>query len=279
MKIVLKILIILFVLCLNLQAQITVAIADFENNSGIFNLDYWEKAIPDFLKSELSKSNRLIIVERNRLDNVLKEQALGMTGMIDSSKIQQVGNLIGAQYIIQGRINKSGNRTRIDADIIKVESGEIKNEKVIAPNSDNINEMIILLSNNIRNLLTGDVSYKKNYQLDKYPTTYFLAATAGLTVATILINNSYQDKLDIYNAETKLSGFDTKYDDANSLNKWKIVAASAAGVALVGTIYCWYQNITSEDILAYNRNSGFNVIPNLAFNSKGGVNAGVSIYF
>lgn len=279
MKIVLKILIILFVLCLNLPAQITVAIADFENNSGIFNLDYWEKAIPDFLKSELSKSNRLIIVERNRLDNVLKEHALGMTGMIDSSKIQQVGNLIGAQYIIQGRINKSGNRTRIDADIIKVESGEIKNEKVIAPNSDNINEMIILLSNNIRNLLTGDVSYKKNYQLDKYPTTYFLAATAGLTVATILINNSYQDKLDIYNAETKLSGFDTKYDDANSLNKWKIVAASAAGVALVGTIYCWYQNITSEDILAYNRNSGFNVIPNLAFNSKGGVNAGVSIYF
>ncbi len=279
MKTLPRILIILFILCLSLPAQITVAIADFENNSGIFNLDYWEKTIPDFLKSELSKSDKLIIVERDRLENVLKEQALGLTGMIDSSKVQQVGNLIGAQYIIQGRINKSGDGTRIDADIIRVESGEIKNEKVTAPNADNINEMVVLLGNNIRNLLTGDVLYQEKYQLNKYPTTYFLAATAGLTVATILISNAYQDKLDLYNAETQLSQFDTKYDDANSLNKLKIVSATVTGVALVGTIYCWIKNLSSEDILAYNRNSGFNVIPNLAFNSKGGVNAGVSIHF
>lgn len=279
MKILIKIFILNIVLFSTLSAQITVAIADFENNSDTFNLDYWENAIPDFLKNHLSKSEKIVLVERDRLDNVLQEQALGQTGLIDSANIQQVGNLIGAQYIIQGSISKSGSKTRIDANIIRVESGEIKNEKVIAPNMDNINEMVELLANNINHVLTGDVLYKEKYQLNRYPTTYFLAATASLTAATIFINNAYRKKLDEYNSETSLSNFDKKYDDANNLNKLKIIAISAAGTALIGTIYCWIRNLSAEDILAYNRNSEFNIIPNLAFTSKDRINAGVYIYF
>ena len=46
-----------------LRAQLTIAIADFKNNTYTFYLDDWEKSIPEFLKSELSKSENLVIVE------------------------------------------------------------------------------------------------------------------------------------------------------------------------------------------------------------------------
>ena len=39
----------LLVIFSGLKAQVTVVVADFENNSGGFDLDFWEKAIPDFL--------------------------------------------------------------------------------------------------------------------------------------------------------------------------------------------------------------------------------------
>ena len=142
-------LVILFTLS-SVNAQVTVVVADFENNTGGFNLDYWEKAIPDFLTSELSKSDRIVIVERNKLDKVLEEQALVLSGVLDSSNVKQVGKLLNAQFIIQGTINQTNGKSRIDANIIKVKTGEVKNEKVIAPDDNHLEEMTQLLSNNIQ---------------------------------------------------------------------------------------------------------------------------------
>jgi len=102
---------IFIIVCLfgKVQGQVTVAIADFKNQSDAFYLDSWEKSVPDFLKSELSVSPRITIVERRALESVLQEQALSMTGLVDSTTAQQVGGLIGAQYIISGTINKTGS--------------------------------------------------------------------------------------------------------------------------------------------------------------------------
>ena len=259
---------ILFVLLLfifsSLNAQVTVVIADFENNSGGFNLDYWEKAIPDFLTSELSKSDRIVIVERNKLDKVLEEQALGLTGVLDSSNVKQVGKLLNAQFIIQGTINQTNGKTRIDANIIKVKTGEVKNEKVIAPDENHLEEMIQLLGNNIKKVLVGQGTYTEKIQLSEMPTAYFAIATAGLAVTTVLLNNAYVDNYNAYKSATQLSNFDSKYDDANNMNKLKILAASVAGVALVGTIYCWVRNMSANEILAVNEGE-INIYPNLAF--------------
>jgi TolB-like protein len=261
-----------------LNAQVTVVIADFENNSGEFNLDHWEKAIQDFLTSELSKSNRIVIVERKKLDKVLQEQALVLSGILDSSNVKQVGNLLNAQFIIQGTINQTNDKTRIDANIIKVKTGEIKNEKVIAPDQNHLEEMTQLLGNNIKKVLVGQGNYIEKVQLSEMPTTYFMIATAGFAVTTILLNNAYINNLNDYKNATQLSEFDSKYDDTNNMNKLKILAASATGLALAGTIYCWIRNMSSNEILALNENE-INIYPNLAFSSEYNLFAGFTIVF
>jgi TolB-like protein len=262
----------------DLNAQVTVVVADFENNSGGFNLDYWENAIPDFLTSELSKSDRIVIVERNKLDKVLEEQALGLTGVLDSSNAKQVGKLLNAQFIIQGTINQTNNKSRIDVNIIKVKTGEVKNEKVIAPDENHLEEMTQLLSNNIKKVLVGQGTYIEKVQLSEMPTTYFAIATGGLLVTTVLLNKSYLDNYNAYKGATQLSGFDSKYDKANNLNKLKILAASAAGIALVGTIYCWVRNMSANEILAVNENE-ISIYPNLALSPNNNIKAGFTIVF
>jgi TolB-like protein len=257
----------------------TVAIADFKNNTDSFYIDDWEKSIPEFLKSELSKSEKIVIVERRQLEAVLQEQALSMTGLVDSSTAQQVGTLLGAEYVISGTINQSGKWIRIDAKIIRVSTGHVKGEKVQAADDEHLSEMVSLLGNNIIVLLSGEGAYIEKKTLNKYPTAYFLVASAGLAIGTLVVNNAYNKKREEYQNAEELSQFDETYDAANNLNTARIVLASLTGAALVGTLYCWIQNMSPDELIAYEYPNKTKVVPNLFFDNKGNVYAAVTIRF
>ena len=262
-----------------LKAQITVAIADFKNSSDSFYFNSWEQSVPDFLKSELSRSDEILVVERRQLEAVLEEQALSMTGLVDSSTAQKVGNLLGAEYVINGTINQLEYGVRIDAKIIHISTGQVKSEKVQAPDNKYLSEMVALLGNNIIFLLSGKGVHQDKITLKKYPTGYFLATSAGLAIGTLLINNSYQNKLDEYHQATRLSEFDDSYDTANNLNKVCITMATLTGVALIGTVYCWINNMSPDEITAYHPAQGPGFIPFLAIDREGGVYATINIRF
>ncbi len=261
------------------SAQTTVAVADFRNRSNAFYLDSWERAIPEFLVTELSSSERIIIVERSQLESVLTEQALSMTGLIDSATAQKVGKILGAQFVITGSINRVSGWTRIDAKIIRVATGQVRSEKVRAKSDEYLNEMLELLANNLRNVLSGEGRYREKLELDTYPTTYFLAATVGLAAVSAISNSAYNKKLDEYRAAVRLDEFDSKYDDANRLNKSRIFFAGLTVAALAGTIYCWINNLSPEEILANRKTGKEQIIPFLATDKPGSLRAGVSIRF
>jgi TolB-like protein len=271
----------IFIFCINQTglAQVTVAIADFENQSDTFYLDTWEKSIPEYLKSELSGSENIIIVERRQLESVLREQALSMTGLVDSSTAQKIGDLVGAQFVITGTINKSGGWTRIDAKIIRVVTGHVKSEKVRAKDDEHLDEMVQLLANNILHILVGNVSYQEKIELKKCPTTYFLIASVGLVASTVILNNAYKNKLDEYHNATNLVQFDPAYDSANRLYKIRNILAYTTGVALVGAVYCWIRNISPNEILASTNDFDKQIIPTLALDLDNGFQAGVVIQF
>ena len=261
------------------NAQTTVAVADFRNQSNAFYLDSWERAVPEFLVTELSSSDRIIIVERSQLESVLTEQALSMTGLIDSATAQKVGQMLGAQFVITGSINRVSGWTRIDAKIIRVASGQVRSEKVRAKSDEYLNEMLELLANNLRNVLSGEGRYREKLEVDTYPTTYFLAATVGLAAVSAIANSSYNKKLDEYRAAVRLEEFDSKYDEANRLNKSRIFFAGLTVAALAGTIYCWINNLSPEEILANRKTGKEKLIPFLAADKPGSLRAGVSIRF
>jgi curli biogenesis system outer membrane secretion channel CsgG len=100
------------------QTKIRVAIWDFENNS---EGSWWysERLGPaarnqiDTAFSENAKlSDMFSVVEREKLDLVLKEQGLGSSGALDQASAAKIGRILGVKYIVTGGVDKfSVNQT------------------------------------------------------------------------------------------------------------------------------------------------------------------------
>lgn len=76
------------------------------------------------LTTELIKVNQYIVVERSKVDKMLKEQKFQSSGCVNISCAVEVGNVLGAKYIVVGTISKFGQIYTLDARLVDVESSE-----------------------------------------------------------------------------------------------------------------------------------------------------------
>ncbi|MFU2519025.1 MAG: CsgG/HfaB family protein, partial [Clostridiales bacterium] len=75
--------------------------------------------------SDFSQASRFAVVERNKLEEVLKELKLGQTRSFDSATTARIGKLLGAEYLVFGSYFEFLGRFRIDARVVKVETGQV----------------------------------------------------------------------------------------------------------------------------------------------------------
>ena len=102
-----------------------VAVIYFDNTSEEKNLDKLKKGLAGMLISDLSNVNMIDIVERDRIEEILKEQNLQSSEKVDQSSIVNLGKLLGAEIILTGAYFEMFGSFRIDARFIDVETGEI----------------------------------------------------------------------------------------------------------------------------------------------------------
>jgi hypothetical protein len=77
------------------------------------------------LVDSLVNQNRFRVVERAKLDVILKEQQLSSTELIDKSTALRLGKLAAAQGIVTGSIVETGTGTEIAARLVDTETSEI----------------------------------------------------------------------------------------------------------------------------------------------------------
>jgi len=75
--------------------------------------------------SDLSNINMINIVERDRLESILKEQKLNNTQDFDPETASEIGRLLGAEIILTGAYFEMFGSLRVDARFIDVTTGEI----------------------------------------------------------------------------------------------------------------------------------------------------------
>ena len=102
-----------------------IAIIYFDNGSDNKELSRLRKGLADMLISDLSKIKMLNVIERARLEEILKEQKLNNSKEFDASTATKVGKLLGVQYILTGSFFEIAGSLRVDARIIDVETGKI----------------------------------------------------------------------------------------------------------------------------------------------------------
>ena len=101
----------------------TIAVFDFIGNDINNNT---ARTLSDRLRIELVKYNFINVLERNRIDAILEEQAIQMSGCVDECLVE-VGKLLGATSIITGSIGKVGDYYTINARKINATTGKLEN--------------------------------------------------------------------------------------------------------------------------------------------------------
>jgi TolB-like protein len=122
------------------QPPKTLAILPFENNS-VTDPEYYDplsNGLAAMLITDLTNHvSTLKLIERDKIQTLLKEIALSQTGGIDKLTAIRAGKILGAQTTTFGSFMVLGKQVRIDARIVKVETSEVLMAESILGLSDN----------------------------------------------------------------------------------------------------------------------------------------------
>ncbi|MBD3232824.1 MAG: hypothetical protein GF315_03775 [candidate division Zixibacteria bacterium] len=124
-----------------------IAVFSFEDKT-----DYGKEnvgdAMADMLTTEMVKSGKYIVIERQQLNAIMQEQQLGMTGAVTPQTAVEVGKLLGVELAVFGVVSEFGQkksqtggalkkkhfgigldkstaRVAIDVRIVETETGQI----------------------------------------------------------------------------------------------------------------------------------------------------------
>ena len=95
----------------NNQERLTIAVMDFDysslSNARNLNLiDGAARGVSDVVAGELVDTRKYRVIERSRLNDVLNEQGLTDSGLVDPGTAAQIGRLLGAELIMVGSITQ-----------------------------------------------------------------------------------------------------------------------------------------------------------------------------
>ena len=102
-----------------------VAILYFDNYTGSSDYDPLGKGISSMMISDLSSVKEIQLLERDRMQDLLKEIDNQHTKYYDSTTAVKVGKMVGAEYVVVGSFATVKPQMRIDTRVVRVQTGEI----------------------------------------------------------------------------------------------------------------------------------------------------------
>ncbi len=107
----------------------TIAIMAFDNYSvGKFQeeLGFLTKGLAEFFESDFAKISELKVVERDKIEFLLKELELTKAGAVEAATAAKVGKMLGAQIMVFGSITQMDKKTsKMLVKAVNVETSEI----------------------------------------------------------------------------------------------------------------------------------------------------------
>jgi len=102
-----------------------VAVLYFDYTGKDQELEVLRKGLAQMLISDLSGTDTIRVVERDRLEDILTELKLQGSGKIDPKSAAKLGKLLGAKYLVVGGYFDLQGALRVDARIVDVETGRV----------------------------------------------------------------------------------------------------------------------------------------------------------
>ena len=176
--------------------------------------------LTDRLRSELMNTGKFDVMERSRMDELLKEQGFQQTGLCNNNEcIVEVGNILGVRRMVISSFGRVGKMYSISARIVDIQNGRI----LISKSEDCECPIEEVLTKSIRNLaykLAGIIIPQQTASVP-IPNKAKLSISGNPVGAKITLDNKNIGIMPIknvivslgqYNLDIKLSGYeDGKY--------------------------------------------------------------------
>ena len=107
---------------LSQDSRLSIAILKLDAH-GISNHE--AATLTDRLRTELFKTNKFLVLEREKMDDILEEQGFQQTGCTSSECLVEVGQLVNVNRILGGSIGRVGETYTVSVRLIDVEKGQI----------------------------------------------------------------------------------------------------------------------------------------------------------
>lgn len=105
------------------QDKPRVAVMEFPDLNGTFsNLGSY---VAEEVTTRLFNTNQFEVVERQLLEQVLREQKFNSSGLIDQNSAIELGKILGVKAIVTGTITDLGDCIKINARVIATETGSV----------------------------------------------------------------------------------------------------------------------------------------------------------
>ncbi len=105
----------------NPRKNIRVGVATFNGyKSGLYDM-----AVTDEVISAIAGYNNVHLIERSRLDSILKEQKLNSSGLVSQSDAVKIGEILPLDLLVAGNYSLDGDTINANGRFIDVVSGEI----------------------------------------------------------------------------------------------------------------------------------------------------------
>ncbi len=137
------------------QQPITVTVLDFDAKDPA--RPDLGKNISDVLTAVLGSEESFRLVDRTMLETKLREQAISLTGLVDTEQAVKIGKLVGAKILVTGRCFVVGQQMFLTAKLIGVETSLVKPVLVKGVASEaKLDELVTQLAMEVRQaLVTG----------------------------------------------------------------------------------------------------------------------------
>jgi len=215
-----RLLLLLFIFSISLADTKTVAISYFDNTSGKEVYNPLSKGLADMLITDLSIVRSLRIVEREKLESLLKEIDLGEGKFIDPNTAQKLGKGLGAGYMLTGSFLIMGETMRIDARLVDVGTGEISMAEEMTGEKNTFFDLEKKLVDKLIISLNLDVTRSELRKLKKVQTESFESFSAYSLGIDAFDKGKYDEAMGLLEKAVELDdSFDIAWDKLDELEK------------------------------------------------------------
>jgi TolB-like protein len=184
------VLLFLFLFSLQSFSAETIALSPLKSN-GVTEGE--AASLTDALRSELSKAGKYDVMERNQMDQILKEQGFQQSGACDEASCAvEIGKMLAVKYIILGNVGKVGKTYTMSVRMVDISTGKIVRD-ITEYHKGETDELLTDVIPVVAKKITGTMAAapaKKSNNAWVWWTSGCVVVAAAIAVPTYILLNS-----------------------------------------------------------------------------------------